>query len=136
MGRTSTTGGCAQSYELWPETPLFNRTRVLSWETSARGKVERVYRPVEVEQPGDVGSEETAGFLRAVLDATNLDIGAAYQAKRAGRRREVTVHRGMLRLTEEALAELRGHIDRLAAPRADDETEGTWARLVVALVGG
>jgi DNA-binding transcriptional ArsR family regulator len=108
--------------------------RVAEYQPRTRGKVERVYAPVEVEPPHDAGPEETAAFLRAVLDATNLDISAAYQAKQAGRRREVTVHRGALRLTDEALAELRSHIDRLAARCAQDEAEGTWARLVVALV--
>jgi DNA-binding transcriptional ArsR family regulator len=108
--------------------------RVAEYQPRARGKVERVYAPVEVEPPTDAGPEETAAFLGAVLDATNLDISAAYQAKQAGRRREVTVHRGALRLTDEALAELRGHIDRLTAQVAEHEAEGTWVRLMVALV--
>jgi DNA-binding transcriptional ArsR family regulator len=108
--------------------------RVAEYQPRARGKVERVYAPAEVEPPTDAGPAATAAFLGAVLDATNLDIGAAYQAKQAGRRREVTVHRGALRLTDEALAELRGHIDRLTAQVAEHEAEGTWVRLTVALV--
>lgn len=112
--------------------------RVAEYQPRARGKVERVYAPVEVEPPHDAGPEETAAFLGAVLDATNLDISAAFKAKQAGRRREVAVHRGALRLTDEALAELRGHIDRLTAQCAQQQTEGegegTWARLLVALV--
>lgn len=108
--------------------------RVDGYKPRARGKVERVYAAVEVEPPGDAGPEETAAFLGAVLDATNLDVSAAYQAKRAGRRREVTVQRSALRLTDDALTELRGHIERLATHAVDDSGEGTWTRLVVALV--
>jgi len=54
-----------------------------------------------------------------VLEATAMDISAAYQAKQAGRRRLVVVHRRALRLTEEALAELRSHSEPLAARSAD-----------------
>ncbi|MGH3300611.1 MAG: hypothetical protein ACRDOK_02820 [Streptosporangiaceae bacterium] len=50
-----------------------------------------------------------------MLAATAMEITAAYRARQAGRRREVDLHRGALRLTDEALAELRGHIEQLAA---------------------
>ena len=63
-----------------------------------------------------------------------MDITAAYQAKRAGRRREVQLHRGALRLTDEALAELRGHIEQLAARFADPGADGTWTRVLLSLV--
>lgn len=108
--------------------------RVAEYQPRARGKVERVYAPVEIEPPGDAGPEDTAAFLGAVLDATTLDISAAYRAKQAGRHREVVVHRGALRLTDQALAELRSHIDELAARCAGPAAAGTWTRLVVALV--
>ncbi|MBR7835009.1 winged helix-turn-helix transcriptional regulator [Actinospica durhamensis] len=108
--------------------------RVGEYRPRGRGKVERVYTAVEVEPPGDAGPEETAAFLGAVLEATTVELSTAYQAKAAGRRREVTVHRSALRLTEPALAELRGHIERLGTQCAQDEAEGTWARFVVALV--
>jgi DNA-binding transcriptional ArsR family regulator len=108
--------------------------QVAEYRPRARGKVERVYVPAEIEPPADAGLEDTRAFLGAVLDATNLDIIAAYQAKQAGRRREVDVHRGALRLTDEALAELRDHIDRLATRCAQDQSEGTWTRVLVATV--
>ena len=63
-----------------------------------------------------------------------MDITAAYQARQAGRRREVDLHRGALRLTDQALAELRGHIEQLAARFADPAADGTWTRVVMALV--
>ena len=109
--------------------------QVAEYRPRARGKVERVYVPADIEPPADADLEETRAFLGAVLDATNLDIIAAYQAKQAGRRREVDVHRGALRLTDEALTELRDHIGRLAArSAAQDQSEGTWVRVLVATV--
>jgi hypothetical protein len=69
-----------------------------------------------------------------MLEATAMDITAAYQARRAGRRREVDLHRVALRLTDQALAELRGHLEQLAARFADPGADGTWTRVVLALV--
>jgi DNA-binding transcriptional ArsR family regulator len=99
-----------------------------------RGKVERIYAPAETEPPGDADPEETAVFLGSVLQATAMDISAAYRARQAGRHREVDLHRGALRLTDQALAELRGHIEQLAARFADPGADGTWTRVVLALV--
>jgi DNA-binding transcriptional ArsR family regulator len=107
---------------------------VADYRRLARGKVERVYAPAENEPPGDATTEEAAAFLGAVLEATAMDITTAYKAKEAGRRREVDLHRGMLRLTDQALAELRGHIEQLAARFADPGEDGTAARVVLALV--
>ena len=108
---------------------------VAEYRPLARGKVERVYAPAETEPPGDdADPEETAAFLRSMLQATAMDITAAYQARQAGRRREVDLHRGALRLTDQALAELRGHIEQLAARFADPGADGTWTRVVMALV--
>jgi DNA-binding transcriptional ArsR family regulator len=108
---------------------------VAEYRPLARGKVERVYAPAETEPPGDdADPEETAAFLGSVLEATAMDITAAYQAKRAGRRREVDLHRGAVRLTDQALAELRGHIEQLAARFADPGAGGTLTGVVLALV--
>ena len=107
---------------------------IVEYRPLARGKVERVYAPAETEPPGDADPEETAAFLGSVLEATAIDITAAYQAKQAGRRREVDLRRGALRLTDEALAELRGYIDQLGARFADRTADGTWTRVVLALV--
>jgi DNA-binding transcriptional ArsR family regulator len=108
---------------------------VAEYRPLARGKVERIYAPAETEPPGDDASpEETVAFLGSVLEATAMDITAAYKARQVGRRREVNLHRGALRLTDEALAELRGHIDQLAARFADPAADGTWTRVVLALV--
>jgi DNA-binding transcriptional ArsR family regulator len=108
---------------------------VAEYRPLARGKVERVYAPAETEPPGDdADPEETAAFLGSVLQATAMDITAAYQAKRAGRRREVDLHRGALRLTDQALAELRGHIEQLAARFADPGADGTLTGVVLAFV--
>lgn len=108
---------------------------VAEYRPLARGKVERVYAPAETEPPGDdADPEETAAFLGSMLEATAMDISAAYRAKRAGRRREVDLHRGALRLTDEALAELRGHVEQLAARFADPGADGTWTGVLMTLV--
>ena len=108
---------------------------IAEYRRLARGKVERIYAPAETEPPGDdAGPQETAAFLGSMLQATAMDITAAYQAKQEGRRREVDLHRGALRLTDQALAELRGHIEQLAARFADPGAGGTWTRVVLALV--
>jgi DNA-binding transcriptional ArsR family regulator len=108
---------------------------VAQYRRLGRGKVERVYAPAETEPPGDdAGPEETAAFLRSMLEATAMDITAAFQAKQAGRRREADLHRGALRLTDQALAELRGHVEQLAARFAEPAADGTWTRVVLALV--
>jgi DNA-binding transcriptional ArsR family regulator len=101
------------------------------------GKVERVYQRVEVEPPGDASSpEEVAAFLGSVLEATKADIGAAFRAKQDGRRREVYVGRGAIRLTEPALAELTAQLkaieDRWGSP--GDGEQAVWVRTMVALV--
>ena len=107
---------------------------VAEYRPLARGKVERVYAPAKTEPSGDdADPEETAAFLGSMLEATAMDITAAYQARRAGRRREVDLHRGALRLTDQALAELRGHIEQLAARFAEPGADGTWTRVVLAL---
>jgi len=108
---------------------------IAEYRRLARGKVERIYAPAETEPPGDdADPEETVAFLGSMLEATAMDITAAYQARRAGGRREVELHRGALRLTDEALAELRGHIEQLAARFADPSADGTWTRVVMTLV--
>jgi len=107
---------------------------VAEYRRLARGKAERIYAAAEAEPPGDDASpQETAAFLGSVLEATAMDITAAFQAKQAGRRREVDVTRAALRLTDEALAELRGHLAQIAARFAESQDDGTWTRLVLVL---
>jgi DNA-binding transcriptional ArsR family regulator len=108
---------------------------IAEYRPLARGKVERVYAPAETEPPGDdAGPEETAAFLGSMLEATAIDITAAYRARQAGRRREVNLRRGAVRLTDEALAELRGHMEQLAARFADNGADGTWTLVLMTLV--
>lgn len=100
-----------------------------------RGKVERVYAPVVVEPPADATSpEEVVAFLGSMLDATRADIAAAYRAKQIGRRREVNLHRGALRLTDQGLARLRAELDELTERFGDHDAEGTWTRVLITLV--
>ena len=99
------------------------------------GKVERLYQRAEAEPPAEDSSpEEIATFQGAVLDATKADITAAHMAQADGQRREVTVDRGALRLTGEGLAELHRHLDGLRERFADPEAEGTWVRVLLAVV--
>jgi DNA-binding transcriptional ArsR family regulator len=108
---------------------------VAEYRSLARGKVERVYATAQTEPPGDdADPEETAALLGSMLQATAMDITAACRARQAGGRREIDLHLGTLRLTDEALAELRGHIEQLAARFADPGTDGTWTRVVLTLV--
>jgi DNA-binding transcriptional ArsR family regulator len=108
---------------------------IAEYRPLVRGKVERVYAPAETEPPGDdADPEETAAFLGSMLEATAIDITAACRAKQAGRRREVDLRRGAVRLTDEALAELRGHIEQLAARFADPSAEGTLTLVLMTLV--
>ena len=108
---------------------------VAEYRPLARGKVERVYAPAQTEPPGDdADPEETAALLGSMLEATAMDITAACRARQAGGRREIDLHLGTLRLTDEALAELRGHIQQLTGRFADPGSEGTVTRVVLALV--
>jgi DNA-binding transcriptional ArsR family regulator len=108
---------------------------IAEYRPLARGKVERVYAPAQTEPPGDdADPEETVAFLGSMLEATALDIAAAYQARKAGGRREVELLRGALRLTDEALAELRRHIEELATRFADPSADGTFTLVLTALV--
>lgn len=108
---------------------------IAEYRPLAHGKVERVYAPAVTEPPGDAATpEEMADFLGSMLDATRADINAAYRSREAGGRREVDLLRGALRLTDEALAELREHIAGLADRFGDRDAPGSWTRVVVALV--
>jgi DNA-binding transcriptional ArsR family regulator len=107
---------------------------VTEYRRLASGKAERVYATAEAEPPGDDASpQETAALLGSMLEATTMEITAAFQAKQAGRRREVDLTRAALRLTDEALAELRGHLTQVAARFAEPDPDGTWTRLVLVL---
>jgi DNA-binding transcriptional ArsR family regulator len=100
------------------------------------GKVERVYRPTPFEPPGDEATPlEFAEFLGAMLEATRADITAASVAKEAGQRREITLKRATVRLSEADLVTLRERLLELvqqAQDRPDDE--GIWTRVVLTLV--
>src|SRR5215472_1310055 len=100
------------------------------------GKVERVYRPTPVEPPGDEATPlEFAEFLGVMLEATRADITAAGLARQAGERREITLLRTTVHLSEADLVTLREHLFALvrqAQEKPDDE--GVWTRVVVTLV--
>src|SRR5258707_7295522 len=89
------------------------------------GKVERVYRPTPVEPPGDEATPlEFAEFLGAMLEATRADISAASMAKEAGERREITLLRATVRLSEADLVTLSEGLLELVRPvqeHADDK---------------
>jgi DNA-binding transcriptional ArsR family regulator len=100
------------------------------------GKVERVYRPTPVEPPGDEATPlEFAEFLGVMLEATRADITAASLAKEAGERREITLLRTTVRLSEAQLVTLREHLLSLVSQAQDKpDDEGVWTRVVVTLV--
>ncbi len=100
------------------------------------GKVERVYRPTPVEPPGDEATPlEFAEFLGAMLEATRADITAASLAKQAGERREITLLRTTVRLSEVELITLREQLfERVRQAQEKPDDEGVWTRVVVTLV--
>jgi DNA-binding transcriptional ArsR family regulator len=100
------------------------------------GKVERVYRPTSVEPPGDEATPlEFAEFLGVMLEATRADITAASMAKEAGERREITLMRTTVRLSEAELVALREHLLSLVRQAHEEpDDEGIWTRVVVTLV--
>ncbi len=100
------------------------------------GKVERVYRPTSVEPPGDEATPlEFADFLGAMLEATRADITAASMAKEAGERREITLQRATVRLSEADLVALRERLFELVRQvQEQPDDKGIWTRVVVTLV--
>src|SRR6266581_2036786 len=78
---------------------------------------------------------EMAEFLGAMLEATRADITAASMAKEAGQRREITLIRTTVRLSEAQLVTLREHLLSLVRQAQDQpDDEGVWTRVVVTLV--
>jgi DNA-binding transcriptional ArsR family regulator len=100
------------------------------------GKVERVYRPTSVEPPGDEATPlEIAAFLGAMLEATRADITVASMAQEGGERREITLTRATVRLSEAGLLTLRERLLELVRQAQDKpDDEGVWTRVVVTLV--
>jgi DNA-binding transcriptional ArsR family regulator len=100
------------------------------------GKVERVYRPTSVEPPGDEATPlEIADFLGAALEATRADITAASTAKEAGERREISLTRTAIRLSEAALVTLRERLlDLVRQAKEQSGDEGVWTRVVLTLI--
>lgn len=99
------------------------------------GKVERVYRRVAAEPPGDVSSpEEVLAFLGSVLDVTKADITAAFMAREAGERREVVVAQGPLWLTAAGLAEFQRVFGELHERFGRPAPGAIQARALVAVV--
>ena len=100
------------------------------------GKVERVYRPRPIEPPGDEATPlEFGEFLGAMLEATRTDITAASMAKQGGERREITLLRTTVRLSEADLISLRERLLELVHQvQEQPNDEGIWTRVVVTLV--
>jgi DNA-binding transcriptional ArsR family regulator len=100
------------------------------------GKVERVYAPTAAEPPGDDASPvELAQFLTAAMEATRADITSAGLAKEAGKRRELSLTRTAVQLSDKGLADLVAGFEQLIeqAHRNSDGT-GAWTRIVWAVV--
>jgi DNA-binding transcriptional ArsR family regulator len=109
---------------------------IAEYRRLAGGKVERVYRQKPMEPPGDEATPlEYAEFLGAMLEATRADITAASAAREAGERREITLLRTTVRLSEAALVTLRERLPELVSQAQDPtDDQGIWTRVVVTLV--
>ena len=70
-----------------------------------------------------------------MLEATRADITAASMAKEAGERREITLLRATVRLSEADLVTLRERLLELVRQvQEQPDDEGIWTRVVVTLV--
>jgi DNA-binding transcriptional ArsR family regulator len=100
------------------------------------GKVERVYRPTPLEPPGDEATPlEVAEFYGAMLEATRADITAASVAREAGQRREITLLRATVRVSETELITLRERLlDLVRQAQEQPDEAGIWTRVVVTVV--
>ena len=100
------------------------------------GKIERIYAPTTAEPPGDDASPaELAQFLNAAIEATRADITSAGLARDAGKRREVSLTRTAVQLSEEGIAELRAGFARLIEDaKARSDNTGVWTRILWAVV--
>ena len=109
---------------------------IAEYRRLAGGKVERMYQPTTAEPPGDKATPlEVAQFLNAMLEATQADITSASMAKERGERREISLSRTTVRLSEEELMRLRDQINDLARTAQDNPNDdGVWTRVVVTLV--
>jgi DNA-binding transcriptional ArsR family regulator len=96
------------------------------------GKVERVYAPAAVEPAGDDASPaDVAVFLNAVLETTRADINAATLAQEAGEVRRLSLGRTALKLSEQALEQLKAGIEALLLDAQDHpDDDGVWTTLV------
>ncbi len=92
-----------------------------------------MYRPTPIEPPGDEATPlEFADFLGAMLEATRADITAASMAKEAGERREITLLRATVRLSEADLVTLRERLLALVRQvQEQPDVQGIWTRVVV-----
>jgi DNA-binding transcriptional ArsR family regulator len=95
------------------------------------GKVERVYAPAAVEPPGDEASPaDTARFFSAVIEATRADVTSALMARESGQRRDISLTRTGLRLSDADRAELLAAFERLIREaKAKESPDGTWTRV-------
>lgn len=109
---------------------------VAEYRRLPRGKVERIYAAAEVEPPGDETSPlEMARFFGAVIEATRADLNSALAARDAGGRREISLTRTALRLSDEGRAELAAGFERLVR-EAEQKSDpaGTWTHINWTLV--
>ena len=100
------------------------------------GKVERVYAPAAVEPPGDEASpQDAARFFSAIIEATRADLTSALMARESGQRRDISLTRTGLRLSDADRAELLAAFERLIREaRAKESPDGTWTRIAWTLV--
>lgn len=100
------------------------------------GKVERIYRRVRVEPPGDdAGPRETAHFLGQMLLATRMGIDEACAAQERGAERKVWLARTGVHLDRAHLDELRIGIEELVRQARDNPDEdGVWSEVLTAVV--
>lgn len=116
---------------IWPAWKKPGSSRSPSTGRCPGGKAERVYAPAAVEPPGDEASpEDTARLFSAVIEATRADVTSALMVRESGQRRDISLTRTGLRLSDADRAELLAAFERLIREaKAKESPDGTWTHI-------
>jgi len=108
---------------------------VVAYRPLPQGKVERVYGVPSAEPAADdPAPEDIARLFVSILQVVQADVISACEAKTAGARRDLTLSNAGLRLSQEALATLKGDIEQAVERARTLSGDGPYVRVLWALV--